>query len=107
MKMHNYARKMKTHFKNSYNHILNHLRDYVNNPDTDFTRNNKLNPFIVLLMVFKFSDHSIKNELLSNEIIVKRQTLMNAISKFKVSAFRDMFLDSLKTKQRFKTFHGY
>ena len=107
MKMHNYARKMKTHFKNSYNHILNHLRDYVNNPDTDFTRNNKLNPFIVLLMVFKFSDHSIKNELLSNEIIVKRQTLMNAISKFKVSAFRDMFLDSLKMKQRFKTFHGY
>ena len=105
--MHNYARKMKTHFKNSYNHILNHLRDYVNNPDTDFTRNNKLNPFIVLLMVFKFSDHSIKNELLSNKIIVKRQTLMNAISKFKVSAFRDMFLDSLKMKQRFKTFHGY
>lgn len=107
MKMHNYAKKVRTHFKNSYMNILHHLRDYVNHPDIDFTRKNKLNPLIVLLILFKFSDHSIESELLSNEIIVKRQTIMNAISKFKISAFRDMFLDSLKIKQSFKTFHGY
>ena len=107
MKLHNYAERIKKHFHKSCNDVLNNVKDFVNNPKTNFTRNSKLSPKTVILFLFQCSNRSIKNELLENEINVKRQTMTNAISKFTVSAFQKIFLDSLNIRQKFKTFHGY
>ena len=104
MKLHNYAKRIKKTFSQK---LLNNVKDFVNNPKTNFTRNSKLSPKTVILFLFQCSNRSIKNELLENEINVKRQTMTNAISKFTVSAFQKIFLDSLNIRQKFKTFHGY
>lgn len=103
------------HLKNVLFHIINNLSNVCSifcvNPDTDFTRNRKLDFKTIMKIILCMGASSIKDELFKfNDFSIdtpSASAFVQARSKIKPEAFKTLFDAFNKKTFKIKLFHGY
>lgn len=101
--------------KKTLNHFVNSLNNsrslFVENPNTDFIRNRKLDFTTVINNIIYMEAGSLKDELLKlNDYSIDTPTasaFVQARDKIKIDAFKSLFNNFNKKTSKLKTYKGY
>ncbi|UUX33913.1 IS4 family transposase [Fundicoccus culcitae] len=109
--MSRFAKITFNHLKEAIQSVCQNRADHVYQPDVDFTRNRKLTMPVVIESVIKFGAESLNNELFrlwnNHTETPTPSAFVQARSKLKVSAFKEVFHRFNQTLDNIKTFKGY
>lgn len=109
--MNNYEKITYTHLLDAIQSVCQNRAEHVYHPDVDFTRNRKLTMQVVMESLIKFGAQSLNSELLDlwNYSIETptASAFVQARSKLKSSAFKEVFYKFNQSFETIKTFKGY